>query len=155
MSSPEDCVYVNMHRNYELDIDQTFGIDVIKGILYDEVHQLFFLLCNKYNEKLGFYVMKIAEHDPHRTKFMIKWKNKSDIGDPFMCILEDKDGDGLRELIIAYKVIYINVYRIESMDIGINEEQSLLFRHESFQLWESECQGLLLRKNKDFVRVSK
>ena len=63
---------------------------------------------------------------------MIKWKNKSDIGDPYMCILEDKDGDGLRELIIAYKVIYINVYRIESMDISINEDQLMLFRHESF-----------------------
>ena len=38
ISSPEDCVYVNLHNNVELDVDETFGIDLIKGILYDEFH---------------------------------------------------------------------------------------------------------------------
>ena len=78
------------------------------------------------------------ECNPKNGTFLIKWKNKSDIGDPYMCILEDEK-TGIRELIISYKVIYINVYRIESMDISINEDQRMLFRHESFQLWESEC----------------
>ena len=78
------------------------------------------------------------EYNPKKGTFLIKWKNKSDIGDPYMCILEDEK-TGIRELIISYKVIYINVYRIESMDISINEDQRMLFRHESFQLWESEC----------------
>lgn len=31
----------------------------------------------------------------------------------------------------------------------------MIFRHESFQLWESECTGFLLNKNKDFVTLSK
>ena len=50
-----------------------------------------------------------------------------------------------KELIIGYKTIYINVYNILVMDITTNDECSLLYRHESFQLWESECTSLLLK----------
>jgi anion-transporting ArsA/GET3 family ATPase len=42
------------------------------------------------------------------------------------------------------------------MDITVDDEQLMIFRHESFQLWESECTGFLLNnKNKDFVTLGK
>ena len=41
------------------------------------------------------------------------------------------------------------------MDISVNDEQTMIFRHESFQLWESECMGLLLGTNKDYITVNK
>jgi len=31
----------------------------------------------------------------------------------------------------------------------------LIFRHEGFQLWESECFGLLLTKNKEYVLMNR
>lgn len=98
--------------------------------------------------------MKIRETAPERATFLIRWKNKSDIGDPHLALLRDKES-GIKELIIGYKVIYINVYRITAMDISLDDDQLMLFTHESFQLWESECSGLLLSKNKDFVKVNK
>lgn len=62
---------------------------------------------------------------------------------------------GLKELIVSYKTIFINTYNVIVMDISVNDEQTMIFRHESFQLWESECMGLLLGQNKDFITVNK
>ena len=72
-----------------------------------------------------------------------------------MYILRTEGSDGLKELIISFKTIYINTYNIVCMDITTDEEQLMIFRHESFQLWESECTGFLLNKNKDFVTLGK
>lgn len=34
-------------------------------------------------------------------------------------------------------------------------DNSIIFRHESFQLWEGEVQGTLLNKNNDFVTLNR
>ena len=94
------------------------------------------------------------ELKPEQHSFLIKWKNKLDIGDPNMFILRNKE-KGYKELIVSYKSIYINVYNIVCMDISVEDAQLLLFRHESFQLYESECTGILLEDNKDFIHLSK
>ena len=71
-----------------------------------------------------------------------------------MSILETK-GKGYRELIASYKTIYLNTYNVLSLDIGVEDENLVIYRHESFQLWESECKGLVLAANKDFVTFNK
>ena len=69
-------------------------------------------------------------------------KNKLDIENADMFInYRSKDS---RELIISYKSIFINTYTIAVLDLWEDSDKALLFRHESFQLWESEIQGLLL-----------
>ena len=88
------------------------------------------------------------------NRFLIKWKNKLDIGDPNIFVLRNHK-KGLKELIISYKVIYMNVYNIISMDISVEDEQLMIFRHESFQLWESQITGFYLSKNKDFVTINR
>ena len=85
---------------------------------------------------------------------MIKWKNKLDIGDPNIFVLRNHK-KGLKELIVSYKVIYMNIYNVISMDISLDDQQLLIFRHESFQLWESECTGFLLKKNLDYITLNK
>jgi hypothetical protein len=52
-------------------------------IIYDDDDQMFYILTNKYEEKLGFFVLKIKEGSPYNqdNSFLIKWKNKLDIGD--------------------------------------------------------------------------
>ena len=83
-ASDEDCVYVNLTKNIEIDIDKKFAISVIRQLTYDEEDKVFFILANKVGElspKLGFYVVKMNCENPEQCEFMIKWKNKLDIGD--------------------------------------------------------------------------
>ena len=41
------------------------------------------------------------------------------------------------------------------MDISNIKNVRTLFRHESFQLWESQISGFYLSKNKDFVTINR
>ena len=57
---------------------------------------------------------------------------------------------------VSYKTIYINTYNVTVMDISNPDvEQTTLFRHESFQLWESEVRGFMLTKTHDFITLNK
>ena len=130
------------------------AISNIKTVIYDAEQSQYIILSNKYNEKLGFFVIKMNELYPQQYKFLIKCKNKLDIGDTYMVILKDQKF-GYKELIISYKTNYINVYNITVMDITTDSDNLKIFRHESFQLWESECAGMLLRDAKDFIHINK
>ena len=85
---------------------------------------------------------------------MMKWKNKLDIADADLFIVRQQ---GLRELVISYKIIYINTYNVQLIDISNPEGrvEATLFRHEAFQLWESKVMGIILSKNFDFITFSK
>ena len=63
-ASQEDGLYVDTSKHFEYDLDDKYEISVIKEIVYDEEDQLFYLLANKYMEKLGFFVLKIKEGSP-------------------------------------------------------------------------------------------
>jgi hypothetical protein len=63
-ASQEDGLYVDTSLSFEYDLDDKYEISVIKEIVYDEEDQLFYLLANKYMEKLGFFVLKIKEGSP-------------------------------------------------------------------------------------------
>lgn len=63
-ASQEDGIYVDTSTGFEYDLDKEYEISVIKEIVYDEEDQLFYLLANKYMEKLGFFVLKIKEGSP-------------------------------------------------------------------------------------------
>jgi hypothetical protein len=116
----------------------------------------------------------IDEANITEIDFLIKFNNKLDIGDTSLQIYKDwqlnektKKQAKSKELVISYKTIYINTYNVVVMDISQKDQacglehqtdgqQHMIFRHESFQLWESECTGLHLQnENKDFVQLSK
>ena len=114
---------------------------------------MFYILANKLQEKLGFFVIRMNEHNPDRGfQFLTKYKNKLDISDCDIFVMRNR---GQKELIISYKTIYINTYNVIIMDISSDVGQSTIARHESFQLWEGTITGLLLQKNSDFVTFSK
>jgi hypothetical protein len=153
VSSPEDGIYLNLKRNEEKDIDELFSISNIKEIIFEPIKKEFFILVNKFNEKLGFYLIKFDEQNVHNFKFIIKHANKLDMGDANVAV--NYRSDFCRELVISYKTIYINIYTIIVLDITSDHDKTLLFKHESFQLWESEIQGILLESNKDFISINK
>lgn len=156
IASPEDGFHINLGKasQKETNISKDYEIDAIKEVIYDGEENKYYILSNKFEEKLGFFILKISEKDTKESQFLIKWKNKLDIGDPNIYVLRNKE-KGIKELIVSYKTIFINTYNVIVMDISVNDEQTMIFRHESFQLWESECMGLLLGRNKDYITVNK
>jgi hypothetical protein len=133
VASQEDCIYINIKQNIEVDVDNTYECSAIKEIVYDYEDGVFYILANKLEEKLGFFVFTIMEGDPYQSKFYIKYKNKLDIGDTDICVLRDSK-NLVKELVISYKTIYINTYNILVMDISDPNKtsNSVVFRHESF-----------------------
>jgi len=59
-------------------------------LIYDSEEEQYYICANKFEEKLGFFIIKISERDPNKFSFLIKWKNKLNIGDPNMYILKNK-----------------------------------------------------------------
>lgn len=100
VASDQDCVYVNLDatedNDKEVDIDAVWNISVIKQVTFDEEDQMFYILSNKFGppnaQKLGFYVLQIHMKNPKTNgHFMIKWKNKLDIGDCNIQVLRAAD----------------------------------------------------------------
>ena len=105
-------------------------------------------MANKFEGRLGFFLIRMNAEDPDDHKFLTKWKNKLDIGDAAINVIRHANRDKTqqyKELIISYKTIFINTYNVQVMDISNpDSDETTLFRHESFQLWESESRGFIL-----------
>ena len=84
-------------------------------------------------------------------EWIVNMGNKLDIADASMLVLKNEE-HGYRELIISYKTMYINTYTINVVDLS---DKLVIFRHESFQLWESQIKGFLSSATHDFVTLSK
>ena len=48
--------------------------------------------------------------------------------------------------------MYINTYNVNIIDLN---SKLIIFRHESFQLWESQIRAFLTTLNNDYVMLSK
>jgi hypothetical protein len=130
VASADDGLYINTITKQEVDIDELFGVGLIKNIKFESETREFYVLCNREGQKLGFYVLKFSEKDVHRNKFLIKFQNKLDIGDVEMYINYLESGN--REMVIGYKSIYINIYTITVLDITSDSKQTVIFNHEAF-----------------------
>lgn len=158
-ASPEDGIYKNFaDGSDEVDLDELFDIGSMKEIIHDEEDKVFYIVANKFEEKLGFFIVQFSDCNPRSHRFLTKWKNKLDIGDCSLQVMRQSE-TRYKELVVSYKTIYINTFNVTLMDISSLQTESnnlvTTFRHESFQLWESQCNGILLNGNKDFVTFSK
>jgi len=79
---------INVKGHAEYDLDASFGISDIKNVVFFE--DFFYIICNKKDAKLGYYVLKIPEANPLRDAgdeakkadmFLINYRNKLEIGD--------------------------------------------------------------------------
>jgi len=55
VASNEDAYHVR--NGVETDLDQLWGIDCVRSLVYDPEDRVFYLCSNKSNEKLGFYII--------------------------------------------------------------------------------------------------
>lgn len=136
-----------------MDLDQEFGISNIKEIIHDHEDRTFYILANKYQEKLGLFLIVFDESDPTKHNFFLKYKNKLDIADADVFVVRNQQ-ENYKELLVSYKSIQVNTYTLMVLDIS-TEKKWTLFRHETFQLWESQISGFFLNKNKDFVTINR
>ena len=116
IASTDDGIYKDIKKGIEIDLDDKFRIGKIKEIIHDEEDHVFYILSNMYDEKLGFFILRMDEFNPESNfKFLVKYKNKLSIGDCDIFVMRQK---GMKELVISYKTIYINTYNIIIIDIS-------------------------------------
>ena len=101
---------------------------------------------------MGFYLIEVDEQEPEKDEptIMINWKNKLDIEDTNMYYQEITDQKS-SHLVVSYKSIYINTFNV--MVICLHQK-SILYRFESYHLWEINICGILLPNN-DFIIIDK
>ena len=66
VGSETDGLYYNRRTSEFLDLDEEFKIENIKNIYHDYEERVFYMLANKYNEKLGIFLIVFNEKDPRR-----------------------------------------------------------------------------------------
>jgi len=111
IASPDDGIYYNHETGAYIDLDTKFNVKCIKEMVYDEEEGCFYMLTNKYKEKLGLYLVKFDEQDPDIFTFVLKYENKLDIGNADVSIVRNPV-HGYKELLICYKTIYMNTYTV-------------------------------------------
>ena len=117
MSNDKKCLYLDLDRSLEYELDKEYNMSQFKTIMFDSDDNQIYLIANVCNDKLGFFVIKISSKNIKDHMYLIKWKKKLDIGDAKICILNDRKKK-LKEIIISYKTIYINVYNILVLDLN-------------------------------------
>ena len=157
VASPQDCLYIDVKRNIEVDMDDEHNLKNFNTILFDAEDNQIYIIANKLNGELGFFILRLEGKDPYQKKgvnqFIVKWPRKLDIDDCHINILKDSKR-GYKEVVVSYKTIFVNIYTILVLDLNHKSGQPLMYRHESFQLWESPCYGTLL-STQDFVTINK
>lgn len=66
-ASPQDGIYLDLRdkkKCQEVDLDELYEIGCMKEIIYDPEDSVFYILANKFEEKLGFFIIRMSETDP-------------------------------------------------------------------------------------------
>jgi len=125
-----DAIYVNMSQQLEVDIDEQFGIALIREVKYEPEGNIFYVLSNKKGDLLGLYFVEINADDPSDYKYILNWRNKLDIGDTNIFVVKNEKYN-YKELSISFKNIFINTFNVILIDMT-SEGNHIMYRHESF-----------------------
>lgn len=90
ITSSEDILFVDIHKQIEIDLDEREEVSAIQNIISDKEN--FYCLANKKESRLGFYLFSVSMEDPDKSsEYLIKWTNKLDIGNCDMHIMKEVD----------------------------------------------------------------
>ena len=108
-----------MNTKTVIDLDDSFKICHIKQIIYDVDDQAFYILSNKHKKRFGIYLIRFDEDEPtnKNKKFLLKVKNKLEIGDASISVMRDNQRN-FKELIVSFKSININTFSMVIIDIS-------------------------------------
>jgi len=122
-------------------------------VIHDHEEGYFYVLANKYQERLGLFMIRIDEANPSNHRFFIKWKNKLDISDADLYFHRDPE-QKCKELIVSYKTIFVNTYSVYVINIS-GDTLWTVYRHETFQLWESNITSFFIDRKKNYITINK
>lgn len=78
MTSALDILYVDMTKQIEIDLDDREDVSSIQNIITGDKH--FYVLANKKEARLGYYLFSVSIDDPdEESEYLINWTNKLDI----------------------------------------------------------------------------
>ena len=117
IASADDGIYYNHRTKVQVDLDELYNISSIKELIHDHEDRCFFLLCNKFEGKLGLFLIRFDEFDPTQHRFFMRWKNKLDIADANIYVIRDEE-KAFKELVVSYKTIFMNTYNVVVIDIS-------------------------------------
>jgi len=83
-------------------------------MISDDEDKEFYLLCNKYYGRLGFYLIRFEMANPEKFIYLTMWCHKLEIDNASVNLLRGRDnmtGD-YKELVLAYKTCNINTYTV-------------------------------------------
>lgn len=160
IASSSQALWINISAasRVEIELDTKFKLSEIKCLM--SYGEKFFLLANKLNDKLGYYLLEINTDymtNPEHH-FVIKWVNKLNIGNVDLDVIThtDVNEEGKEvvrnEIIISFKTIYENIYTVLVMEM---DTYRILYKHNIYQLWESPVKGFLSTYAKDFIVLNK
>jgi hypothetical protein len=157
VASHNDGYWVDLKKLYDIDIDELFNVIAISQVIYDHEEQNFYLLANKKDGLVGFFLIRFNAKNPAQYQFVTMWQSLLELGDASMSLVRGQDSLGeFKELVIGYKTININTYNVVVQDLsGSAQQRSCLQKYECFQLWESKISGLFVSQTQDFLTFSK
>lgn len=124
-------IYVDMRKKepFEINFAVNENLDDFKQISANETH--FFVIANKRNRMLGFYMFQIEIENPNReVEYFLGWVNKTDISDVDICLMKETvKGVVEHSIVVSFKMIGINTYNVFVIDM---ETRQMKYRHESF-----------------------
>lgn len=101
---------------------------------------------------MGVFLIKFHENNPKKFNFFLKYKTNLDVSDADIAVMRNKN-NGYKELIVSFKTVVENTYNVYIVDIS-KDEPVPLFRHESFQLWETQITAFFIKKTRDYVTIN-
>jgi|TARA_B110001450_G_scaffold246001_1_gene259654 hypothetical protein len=136
----------------EIDLAAQEGVAGVESVLADD--KVFYILANKRESKLGYYLFTVDQSDPeggsspdspaarHSDKYLINWNNKLDIAncamhimydnaDPKNGVIEGEDFSSAKTnpcIVICYKCIGINTFNVFVIDLNT---KLIKYWHES------------------------
>ena len=114
-----------------------YGITKIQSLCYDSEDEKFYVLANKKDETIGFYLIQFSKDDPNDFYFLNMVRHNLDIDNVNMSVCRGHScNHSFKELIVSYKTIYINTFTVVTIDISDmskeNHTAQILNKHESF-----------------------
>jgi len=92
------------------------------------------------------FLVKLPEVDPLaciqnlENHFLLNYGNKLDIADCDMYILRVDKNTKTKQIVLSYKTVFINIFSVVLVNL---ENGNLVFKHESFNLWETKITSFM------------
>ena len=88
VASDTEAMFVCVENQIEVNLDEMEELESIKNSTCDG--KFFYLMANKKEQKLGYYILRINVDKPGEIDYLMQWDNRLDIGNVNLGIFNEK-----------------------------------------------------------------